>query len=79
VEQNGEIHEGFTHATTLPPPLYVGPFQKGIHVKDPGRAAFDVMFREGDSGSETQTADTLRIYSYYILHVVKLFEEFSES
>jgi hypothetical protein len=79
VEQNGEIHKGFTFATTDPPPLYVGPFQRGIHIKDPGSAAFAVMFKEGNTGNETRTVDTLRVYSHFISHIVKLFEEFVES
>jgi hypothetical protein len=78
VEQNGEIFEGFTHATTLPPPAYVGPFERGIHVKDPGRASLAVMFQEGNNRNETRAVDTLRIYSHYILQIVKLFEEFVE-
>jgi hypothetical protein len=77
VEQNGEIHEGFTLATTNAPPLYVS-FERGIHIKEPGRAAFTVMFREVSNGSETP-ADTLRIYSTFILRTVELFEKFEES
>src|ERR1700761_2257317 len=57
VERYGEIHEGFTSATTDPPPLYVGPFEKGIHIKNPGKAAFTVMFHEGNTGSETRPVD----------------------
>ncbi|HEX3438415.1 MAG TPA: hypothetical protein VHT24_16720 [Pseudacidobacterium sp.] len=79
VEQNGEIHKGFTSATTYPPPVYVGPFERGIHVKDPGSAAFAVMFQEGNDGSETRAVDTLRIYSRFIANTVKLFEDFIES
>lgn len=79
VEQKGEIHEGFTHATTDPPPLYVGPFERGVRIVDPGRAAFAVMFKEGNTESETRAADTLRIYARYIAQTVKLFEDFVES
>ena len=79
VEQNGEVHEGFTPATTQPPPLYVGPFERGIRIKEPGRPAFSVMFQEGNTETETRAADTLRIYSRFILRTVELFENFVES
>ena len=79
VEQNGEIFKGFTYASTYPPPIYVGPYERGIHIEDPGRAAFTVMFQEGDSRSETRAVDTLRAYSRYIAHTVKLFEDFVEA
>lgn len=78
LEKDGEIYQGFTNATTEPPPVYVGPFEQGAHITDPGRAAFAVMFQEGNSGSETRAVDTLRIYSKFIAKIVKLFENFEE-
>jgi hypothetical protein len=37
------------------------------------------MFQEGNTGSETRAVDTLRVYSRYIGHTVKLFEDFVEA
>jgi hypothetical protein len=77
VEQNGESSKGFTWGTTDPLPHYVH-YKRGIHVKNPGRASFDVMFQEEDAGKETRAVDTLRVYSRFILQIVKLLEEFTE-
>ena len=78
VEQNGKSWKGFTWGTTQPLPHFLR-YERGIHVKDPGRASFDVMFQERGAGTETRAVDTLRIYSRSILQTVNLIEEFEET
>lgn len=74
-DQYGQFHKGETWGTALPFPHVIGPFELGIHIKDPGSLSFEVVFEEDGAGAEA----TLRIYSRYILKVVELFEEFVES
>lgn len=82
-DQYGGTYRGDTWATVQVPwgaaaiPYHVS-LERGLHVKDPGGASFDVMFQEGDSGTEARAADTLRIYSRFILEIVELFESFVE-
>jgi hypothetical protein len=75
-DQYGETHRGNTWGT-MQLPYYVN-FERGLHVKDPGRASCVVMFQNGDVGTETRAPDTLRYYCAHVLMVVKLFEEFTE-
>ncbi len=76
-DQYRKIHRGESWGTNVFPG-YIK-FERGLHIKDPGRASFEVMFEHGDAGNETRTVDTLRLYSQHILRVVKLFEEFEQS
>lgn len=78
LEQNGQVHAGSTLATTYRPPLYVGPFEQGIHIKDPGRADFGVVFQDGNRKGETRDVDTIRIYAHYIAQTVGLLEDHVE-
>ncbi len=45
-DQYGETHKGDTWGTSQLP-FYVN-FERGLHIKDPGRASFAVMFQMGD-------------------------------
>jgi hypothetical protein len=76
-DQYGETHRGDTYGTAQLP-YYVN-FEPGLHIKDPGGPSFDVMFQEGDAGTETRAVDTLRYYCAHVLMIVKLFEEFTEA
>jgi hypothetical protein len=76
-DQYGEVHTGSTWATTQLP--YYVTFERGLHIKDPGRASCAVMFQQGDAGTETRAADTLHGYCAHVLMIVKLFEEFTEA
>ncbi len=77
MEENGEIWPGSTWTTTHSLPHSVN-FKRGIHVKEPGRASFSVMFQDGDAGTETRAVETLRLYSRFALEIVELFETFTE-
>jgi hypothetical protein len=77
-DQQGQRHRGETWGTADPLPHFVGPFERGIHIEDPGSASFNVMFKYGDAGRETRAVDTLRTYSTLILRVVELLENFHE-
>lgn len=76
-DQRGELNKGGTWGTTLPFPHFIE-FVKGLHIENPGRPSFEVMFQYGDAGRETRTVDTLRLYSEHILRVVELLEKFRE-
>jgi hypothetical protein len=76
-DENGHVTKGSTWGTTDPLPHYVT-FVRGLHIKNPGSASFDVMFQYGNAGRETRMMDTLRFHLEDILTIVKLLEEFSE-
>lgn len=75
-EEKGEMWPGFTWGTYRPLPHFIY-FKEGIHVKNPGRASFDVMFEDGD-GCEAR-ADTLPIYSRETSRIVVMLEAFTET
>lgn len=75
-DKTGETHRADTWMTSGSP-FYVN-FEQGLHVKDPGRASFDVMFQDGDAGTESRAVDTLSAYSHHIFMTVYLLEEFVE-
>lgn len=77
-DESGMLHKGETWGTTQPLPHFV-PFIRGLHVKEPGSASFEVMFQYGSAERETRAVDTLRLYSQHISRVVELLEEFRES
>ena len=76
-DQHRHVTKGSTWGTTDPLPHFVT-FERGLHIKNPGSASFNVMFEYGNAGRETRMMDTLRFYSQDILAVVGLFEQFIE-
>jgi len=76
-DEHGETQRGDTWSTSKIP-YYVN-FDGSVHVKDPGGASIDVMFQEGDTGTETRAPDTRKFYSAHFFMIVELFEHFIEN
>jgi len=76
-DKSGRVHKGDTWGTDMPLPHFVE-FETGLHIKDPGRASFEVMFQHGNASRETRAVDTLQLYSRFISKIVELLEEFRE-
>jgi hypothetical protein len=75
-KSTGEIsRDGFTMATNQPPPLCI-PMPLELHVEKKGKVSVSVMFEHGEPEREFRMADTLKVYSHFIVEVVKRFERF---
>jgi hypothetical protein len=73
--ERGETFPGNTWATTQEAPFYVD-FESGIHVKNKGQLAYEVIFKDSEDGYLMHVPGTLLHYSKFILQVVEVFESF---
>ncbi|HEY6764035.1 MAG TPA: hypothetical protein VI386_04635 [Candidatus Sulfotelmatobacter sp.] len=77
-DQDGSVWPGQTYDANFPFPHYLK-FERGLHVKDPGRPSLEIMFKYGDFEREARAVEALQLYSSHILMIVELLEQFTES
>lgn len=76
-DKRGKIHKGGTFGTIQALPHFVN-FERGLHVEDPGKISFEILFQYGKAGEHAGMVDMLKLYSHQVLMVVKLLEKFEE-
>ena len=75
-DQNGETHRGSTAPASFMPQF--AEFKRGLHIRNPGSATFEVMFEDEDLADETEALTTLGFYTEDVLKIVELLEQFVE-
>jgi len=77
-DKNGRRVVGNTWATTQSAPFCVD-YEPGIHVKNKGQLAYEVIFEDVESGYFMHVPETIMHYSGLALKIVEVFERFLES